>query len=110
MHVSPRIVEELRRVIITTVYLYICFGAIILYRMAVLHANGIDYAPWGLAAIKALVLAKFVLIGRAAGVGDRFRHKPLIYSILYKSLLFMIMLIVLTLAEEAIKGYFHGQS
>jgi hypothetical protein len=110
MRLSPRVVEEARRVAITTVYLYICFGAIILYRMATLHSYSIDYAPWGLAAIKALVLGKFVLIGRAVGIGERYRHKPLIYPILHQSVLFVIMLIILSIAEEVIKGFFHGQS
>lgn len=110
MRVSHRVVEELQRVIVTTFYLYVCFAAILLYRTATLHSYGIEYAPWGLAAIKALVLGKFVLIGRATGLGERYRHKPLIYPILHQSMLFMIMLIILSIAEEVIKGYFHGQS
>lgn len=105
---KERIVEELRKVAITTLYLYVCFGAILLYRMAVLHAQGVEFAPWGIAVLKALVLGKFVLIGRAAKLGQRYTDKPLIYPVLYQSVLFVIMLIVLSLAEETIRGFFHG--
>ena len=105
-----RLIEELRRVAITTVYLYVCFVAVLLYRMSVLHAYGIDYWPFGLAAIKALVLGKFVMLGRMAHIGDRYKHKPLIYPVLHQSILFVLLLIVLTFAEEVIKGWFHGQA
>jgi hypothetical protein len=50
---SERITEELRRVAITTCYLFVCFSAVLFYRMAVLHSYGIDFEPFGLAAIKA---------------------------------------------------------
>ena len=105
-----RITEELRRVAITTSYLFVCFSAVLFYRMAVLQKYGIDFAPFGLAAIKALVLGKFVMLGRMTGIGDRYKDKPLIYPVLHQSLLFLVMLIVLSLAEETIKGWFHGQS
>ena len=46
-----RITEELRRVAITTSYLFVCFSAVLFYRMAVLHSYGIDLVsprsePW----------------------------------------------------------------
>jgi hypothetical protein len=105
-----RIAEELRSVAITTIYLFVCFCAVLFYRMAVLQKYGIDFAPFGLAAIKALVMAKFIMLGRMTGMGDRYKDKPLIYPVLHQSLLFLVLLIVLSLAEETIKGWFHGQS
>jgi hypothetical protein len=105
-----RITEELRRVAITTCYLFVCFSAVLFYRMAVLQKYGIDFAPFGLAAIKALVLGKFIMLGRMTGIGDRYKDKPLIYPVLHQSLLFLVMLIVLSLAEETIRGWFRGQS
>ena len=107
---SERITEELRRVAITTCYLFVCFSAVLFYRMAVLHSYGIDFAPFGLAAIKALVMGKFIMLARMTGIGDRYKDKPLIYPVLHQSLLFLVLLIVLTLAEATIKGWFHGQS
>ena len=105
-----RITEELRRVAITTSYLFVCFSAVLFYRMAVLQKYGIDFAPFGLAAIKALVLGKFIMLGRMTGIGDRYKDKPLIYPVLHQSVLFLVMLIVHSLAEETIRGWFRGQS
>ena len=62
-------------------YLYVCFGAMLLYKMAILHAAGIDYAPYGLAAVKALILGKFMLLGRAARLGDRYQDRRVIHVI-----------------------------
>ena len=105
-----RITEELRRVAVTTSYLFVCFSAVLFYRMAVLNSYGIDFAPFGLAAIKALVMGKFIMLGRMTGIGDRYKNKPLIYPVLHQSLLFLVLLVVLSLVEETSKGWIHGQS
>jgi chromate transport protein ChrA len=105
-----RLIEELRRYAITVLYLYVCFGAVVLYRAAVLHAQGIEYAPYGLAAIKAFILGKFVMLGRMVRLGERYKHKPLVYPILHQSAIFVVMLLALSIAEEAVKGFFHGQT
>ena len=55
-------------------YLYVCFGAMMLYKMAILNAEGISYAPYGLAVVKALILGKFMLLGHAARLGDRYQR------------------------------------
>jgi hypothetical protein len=90
-------------------YLYVCLGAIILYKWTILRGQGIDYAPYGLAAIKAFLLAKFILIGHAAKVGDRYRRRRFISVVAYKSLLFLLMLFVLSIIEEAIVAVIHGR-
>jgi hypothetical protein len=80
------------------------------YKAAVLQAEGIGYAPYGVAAVKALILGKFVLIGHAAHVGERFARKPLIYPVLYQSAVFLAMLVALTVVEEAVVGVIHGRT
>jgi len=65
--------------------------------------------PWGFAAVKAAVTAKFVLIARAMHLGERFRSKPLIWEAAYRSLVFVLVVVVLTVVEEAIVGAIHGR-
>jgi len=60
---ATRAVHELKEIAILTVYLYVTLGAVILMKVAVLHDAGISFVPWGIAAVKALVLAKFMLLG-----------------------------------------------
>jgi hypothetical protein len=92
------------------VYLYITLGALIMVKTAVLHTEGIDFAPWGIAIVKAMVLAKFMLIGRAMKIGERDTTSPLIVPTLHRAFAFLLLLIILTIIEEAVVGLFHRRS
>jgi hypothetical protein len=108
--VKQKLGHELEEFAVIAAYFYICFAAILFYKAAVLQAEGIGYAPYGLAVVKALILGKFVLLGHAAHVGERFAQKPLIYPVLYQSGIFLAMLIALTVVEEAVIGLIHGHT
>jgi hypothetical protein len=105
-----RAMHELKEFAILTVYLYINLGAVIMVKTAVLHSQGIDYAPWGIAIVKAAVLAKFMLLGNVMKIGERYTTQPLIWPTLHKALAFLVLLVVLTIIEEATVGLFHGRS
>jgi len=107
---AQRAGHELKEYAAISLYLYFCFGVVLLYKASVLRGYGIDYSPYGFAAIKALILAKFMLIGHTAKIGQRYGQKPLIYPILYKSLVFLVLLVVLSVIEETIAGVLHGRS
>lgn len=96
--------EEFKAMLGLAAYLYVGLGALLLERTAVLHAEGVGYAAWGGAVVKALVLAKFMLIGHALRLGERYRHKPLIWPTLHMGLMFLILLLVLTTLEETVVG------
>ena len=106
---GQRAVHEFKELAILTAYLYVTLGAVILMKAAVLHGAGVSFVPWGIAIVKALVLAKFMLIGRAM-IGERFNDRPLIWPTLHKSFAFLVLLIVLTVIEEVVVGLFHQQS
>ena len=53
--------EEFKAMLALAAYLYVGLGALLLERTALLHSEGIGYTAWGGAAVKALVLAKFML-------------------------------------------------
>jgi len=103
-------IEELTEFVVLTAYLYVCFAALIYFKAAVLNAQGIAYAPLGLAIIKAALCAKFVLVGRAFHMGERFDHLPLVIPTLHKSFVFLLLLVVLTFIEEIIVGAIHGRT
>jgi hypothetical protein len=105
-----RAVHELTEFAILTTYLYITLGAVILMKASVLHDHGIHFAPWGIAAVKAAVLAKFMLLGRAMKFGERYSSRPLIWPTLYRSFAFLVLLVVLTIIEEVVVGQFYHQS
>jgi hypothetical protein len=105
-----RAIHELKEFAILAVYLYITLGAVIAMKTAVLHTQGIEFVPWGIAIVKAMVLAKFMLIGRALKIGERNTISPLIWPTLHRACAFLVLLIVLTIIEEAVVGLFHHQS
>ena len=101
---------EFKEMLALTAYLYVCLGALMLLKSAILQEVGVSFDVWGLAIIKALVLAKFMLIGRAAKIGERYRHHPLIWPTLHMALMFLILLLILTTLEEVVVGLIHGRA
>jgi len=107
---KERLREELHRYLAVSAYLYVCFAAILLYKAAILSSFGEHFLPLGLAAGKALILGKFVLIGEAAGVGTRVHARTVLQRIIRASVLFLVLLVLLTIVEEVIVGLVHGHS
>jgi hypothetical protein len=105
-----RAIHEFTELAIISLYLYITLGSIILLKTAVLHTHGIEFAPWGIAAVKAVVLAKFVLLGQAVKLGERNSTKPLVWPTLRMAAAFLVLLIILTIVEEAVVGLFHHRT
>lgn len=97
-------VEEFKELAALSAYLYVCLGAVILFKSAVLREAGISYAIWGIALVKALILGKFMLLGRMLHIGKRYRDKPLIWPTLHHSLMFLVLLLIMTTIEEVVVG------
>lgn len=107
---AERARHELIAYAVIAAYLYVCFGALLLYKTAVLSHAGVSYVPLGLAAIKALVLGKFLLLLHGARVGERVgRNGRPISAIAWKALLFASLLVILTVIEELVVGMIHGK-
>jgi hypothetical protein len=106
---QQRATHEFKEFAILAVYLYITLGAVILMKTAVLHTQGIEFAFWGVAAVKAAVLAKFMLIGNALKIGERNTASPLIWPTLHKAFAFLVLLVILTIIEDTLVGLFHHQ-
>jgi hypothetical protein len=107
---KQRLGHELFEYSMISIYLFVCFGALLFYKAAILRSDGIELAPFGIAAIKALVLGKFVLILHALKVGER-KGGPavLLLDIFKKSVVFLIFLSFLAVLEDIIAGFFHGR-
>jgi hypothetical protein len=102
-----KVFGELKEWAALTLYLYVCLGAVVLLKAAILQDVGVSFAIWGIAAVKALLLAKFMLLGRVLQIGRKFRDRPLIWPVLYHALIFLILLLVLSTIEELIVGGIH---
>jgi len=105
-----RAMHELKELVFISLYLYVTLGAVILMKTAALHTQGIEFAPWGIAIVKAVVLAKFMLLGEAMRIGGRTTTGPLIWPTLRKAFSLLVLLIIMTIIEEAVVGLFHNRS
>ena len=61
--IGQRIIDELKEFLVLAAYLYVCFTALAYLKAAILQAHGIAFAPFGFAAVKALICAKFMSVG-----------------------------------------------
>ena len=88
------------------VYLWLCFGVFILYKSLILAEHDIDYVGYGLAFVKALVLGKVILVAESLHVAERHKERPLIYPTLYKSVVFFVLLVLFSMLEHIVRGFF----
>src|SRR5262249_42925234 len=64
---------------------------------------------YGIAAIEALVIAKVILVGRMFGFSRRFENRPLIFPVLYKTLLFGVLVLLFGVVEHLVEALVHKQ-
>lgn len=106
---KARLLHELEEYGTVFLYLYVAFAAVIFYRDAVLRADGIAFASYGFAFFKALVLAKFMMLGQAVRVGERVQGQRLVVNVLWRTTMFFLLLAALSVVEEALVGLAHGR-
>src|SRR5215471_7013160 len=106
---KQRIIHELGEYLTVFLFLAPLFGAFSTYRMLLLGQFREGSFEYGTALINALILSKIILIGEYLRVGKRQENRPLIYSTVYKSLIFTLLVAVFHVLEEAIKGLLHGE-
>jgi hypothetical protein len=76
--------------------LYLTLGSVILMKTAILHTEDIAFTPWGIAVVKAVMLAKFMLLGNAMKLGERATARPLIWPTLEKAFALLVLLTIVT--------------
>jgi hypothetical protein len=106
---KEKIVHEFAEYWIIVAYLTLVFAAFTQYRRLVLAAHGIWYTNYWFAVIEALVLGKVIMIGEALHLGRRYNQKPLIYPILYNTVVFTIFVGLFTMVEHEVKGLWQGK-
>lgn len=104
------VINEFKELLILTGYLFVTIGAMNLMKAAVLHTHGIDASYWGVGIVKAVLLAKFVMLGKVLKIAEHNADSPLIWRMLHKAFIFFLFLIALTIVEEVVMGFFHHQT
>jgi hypothetical protein len=102
VEVFNRLVEEVRRVFVIFVYLWALFSLFALHKGIIVREGMISGQV--LAIVNAFILAKVMFIAARYGLGDIFRERPLIYPVLFKSVVFALLLVTFYVAEETAIG------
>jgi hypothetical protein len=104
---KQRVVHELEEYLAVTLFLLFFFGSIVTYRRLILAEYDIAYFEYGWALLKALILGKVILIGELLHLGERFRDRPLLLSILWKTLAFALLIVAFGILEHAVSALVH---
>lgn len=109
-HFREKALEEFRLYWLIFVYLALMFGAFNTYRRLVLGESGISYGHYGAGLLEAAVIAKVILIGHALKLGHRVERHPLILTVIAKSLLFGLLVALVSILERILEGFLRGNT
>ena len=107
---KAKAVDEFRRFLVLFFYLWILFGVFVLNQGVVLREHGFDFAMQGFAFINALVFAKVMMLFEIFDPGRWLRKRPLIYPILYETLLLTVLFLVAHVLEKTVEGLLRGKT
>ncbi len=102
-------IDETRKLFGIFIYLWVLLSLFSLHKALVLNDESLLYHQ-GFAIINALALAKVILVAEIFHVGDNLDNRPLIYTIIFKSAVFAVILICFHIIEDSIIGIFHGKT
>ena len=106
---KDKLVLEMIAYWINVLYLTILFTVFTSYRRLILANYDISYSNWGISLIKALVLAKVIMVGSLFRFDRSLENKPLIFATLFKSVMFTIWVALFALVESTLRGFLHGK-
>ncbi len=106
---KDKLVLEMIAYWINVLYLTLVFVVFTSYKRLILANYYISYTNWGISFIKALVLAKVIMIGGVFRFSRSFESKPLILPTLFKTFLFTLWVALFATVESAIRGFLHGK-
>jgi len=101
--------EEGKRLFWIFLYLWALLGLFSIHKSLVLNENHLFWHQ-GFAIINAWLLAKVMVTAEIFHVADNLKHKPLIYPIVFKSVVFAAILVSFHLLEEILVGWWHGKT
>ena len=110
---KEKAISEAKKFVVIVGYLWVLFVLFEIHKITILRgqnpATPLGYRV-GFAFVNALILGKIILIAEAFHFGERFKDKPLVYAILFKSVLFSALLVCFDISEEVLVGVFHHKA
>src|SRR5882724_3364174 len=106
---KEKFLHEMKEMLALFLYFALFFCAFTTYRRLVMRELGVSYFHYGFALLKALVLAKVVLLGQYVRLAKVFDDRPLIVPTLYKVIMFGLFYLAFDVLEHVIGSFIHGK-
>jgi hypothetical protein len=104
---AKRARHELIEYLAISAYLFVCFSSLLFHKSAILRSDGIEFAAFSLALVKALILGKFILVLHAVKIGESGdKSGILVVDILKSFFLFLIFLVALNASRKSSWAFF----
>jgi len=104
------LIHEFINLGIINLYLALSFSILVTLNSLALVKYGIDGFNYGVAIVGALILGKVILLSEKLPIVKYYQEQPLIVSVVYKSILFTIIVLFFNVAEHLIVGLFQQES
>lgn len=106
---KEKIIHEVGEYVTNFVYLALFFGVFTTYRRLLMAEFQISYGDYGISIIKALILAKVIMLGDILRLGKRLEDRPLIIPTSYKTVVFTVWVVLFSILESTVSGLLHGK-
>ena len=104
MRFREKFLSEFRTYWGNVLYITVFFSIFTDYRRLILAHYNINYGFYGISFVKALVLAKIILIAEHLHLGEGLEKKPLIFPTLYKTALFTVCVALISIIEAMVRA------
>ena len=103
MKVFSTLKEELFKILPPTIYFFVALHIVIFIRVLLLEGTQVSPSSSISIAVAALILGKAVLLADMLPIINQFPHKPLIYNIAWKTLIYLLLSIVIHYLERLVE-------
>jgi hypothetical protein len=100
--IAHLIKHELREMILPLVFFLFAFHFLVLLRSLMLMEYGVRISAISNATISALIVAKVILIADVLPIINRFPGKPLIYNVVWKTLIYFFVAFIVHYLEHLV--------
>lgn len=108
--IAGRLMAEVRQFMVMFLYLWILFGLFVMNQVLTLEQHGMSIALSGFAMLNALVLAKVMMVVEYFDFSRWLRDKPLVYPVVFESLVLSVLFIVFHFVEHIVIGFLKGET
>src|SRR5437899_11836573 len=99
--------EEFFKLLPPTIFFFVALHIVALIRVLMLEGTGVSPSSSISIAVAALIFGKAVLIADILPIINRFPHKPLIYNIAWKTVIYLLVSFVIHYLERLVDFWRH---